>query len=56
MQQPYFTVEMRENTDLNPGQVSTASSSSRALQLIVNVKPVVIKREYLGPASRNGLA
>lgn len=30
-QQPYFTVEMRENTDPDPAQVSTSRSSSRAL-------------------------
>ena len=37
MPQPYFTVEMKENTDLNPGQVSTSSSSSRAPEPVVSV-------------------
>lgn len=56
MPQPYFTVEMKENTDLNPGQVSTSSSSSRAPEPVMSVETSQIKRKKLGPASWKGLA
>lgn len=47
MPQPYFTVEMKENTDLNPGQVSTSSSSSRAPEPVMSVETSQIKRKNL---------
>lgn len=36
MSQPDFTVEKGENKDLDPGQVSTSSSSSHASETVVS--------------------
>ena len=36
LSQPDFTVEKRENKDLDPGQVSTSSSSSHAPETVVS--------------------